>query len=233
MLVAIGIFAVLLALAIPAISRVRGTARETITLSNLRQNAVTLDAYARAYGDSYPFAGIGATFALTPPDVPEPAFITPGYWDLSIYWVALMHEVAPWRDNFIMWVGPGGVAPGEIPWARSGAFGQAAPSYHLVHGMFARPELWAPAASDDPKIYRPVRTHDVAFPASKVVLIDEELTHLNGQPQADRDPRPMLFADSHASVKRLSRSSEPVHVPFKGPTQRVYDTRHGCRGVDY
>lgn len=233
LLVVIAIVAILISLAIPLLSRVRGTARETVTLSNLRQTAVTFHTYLQVSDDTYPFAGAGATLRLNPPEDLEISFLMPGYWDLSAYWVALMHDIAPWRENFMIWVGPGGVPPGELPWRRTAAVGQAMPSYRLAHGLFARPELWAPAPSDDPALYRPVRAHDVRYASSKVILIDEELTHLNGLPNADRDLRPMLFADSHAAVKRVSQSKEPVTVPFKGPAQRIYDTLQGARGVDY
>ncbi|MDX9911315.1 MAG: prepilin-type N-terminal cleavage/methylation domain-containing protein [Phycisphaerales bacterium] len=231
LLVSIGVIALLLAILLPALLGARSRGREVVTLGNLRQLSLTMEAYLGAYDQTYPWAPAGTWFTITPPDDLEPSSVYPGYWNLDIYWTALMHDVAPWRQNFRSWVGPGGVDDAERPWLR--ARGAGIPSYHLSHTFFARPEVWAPAPVDSATFYRPVSQRDVRFPSNKVMMWDEELTHLANQPKADRDLRPMLFADGHASVKRLSKAARPPAISFKPDTRPVVDTPNGVHGRDY
>lgn len=55
MLVAIAVLSVIIALALPALSRSRDSAQEVASLSNLRQHAAVFHAYAASYDDTYPY----------------------------------------------------------------------------------------------------------------------------------------------------------------------------------
>lgn len=106
-LVTIGVLAVLIAILIPALAGARAAGSGTVTLSNLRQLAATFEQYLRAYDQTWPYAPPGAAFVVSPPDDGEIDIVYPGYWELDIYWTALMHDVAPWREHFRTWIGPG------------------------------------------------------------------------------------------------------------------------------
>ncbi len=232
-LVTIGVIGILIAILVPVLFGAKAAGGQTVTLSNLRQLGLTMADYHATHREAYPFAPAGSSFQLGPPDAGMGA-ISPGYWDLSIYWPALLHDIAPWREHFATWVGPGGVEDDQRPWMRETEFGQTFrwPSYRLSHTMFARPELWAPATEDDQAFYRPVFVKDVRHPASKVVFWDAELTHLQSSPEADRDPRASLFADGHVSVHRLSEAATPPTISFKD-TRPLQDTPDGVHGRDY
>ena len=97
----------------------------------------------------------------------------------------------------------------------------------------ARPQLWREGADDAPALRRPARVGDVQAPSSKVLLFDRELSHLRTEPDADRDNRPMVFADGHASEHRLSEAKEPVALPGWEAGSPLHDTPNGVRGRDY
>lgn len=234
-LVTVGIAAILVALLLPAFAGARAAGRESVSLSNLRQAAVAVDAYTRAYREAYPWAPAGTNFRVSPPDAGPINFVQPGdYWALRWYWTALMHDVAPWEENFRTWIGPGAPpSSADGPWARVPYPGHGVPSYQMSDTFFARPELWAPGTAETPELYRPVFTHDVLAPASKVLLFDWEMAHARSQEPADRDRRPMLFVDAHAQVRRVSEAAQPPVIPFKAPTLPLQDTPDGVRGRDY
>jgi prepilin-type N-terminal cleavage/methylation domain-containing protein len=232
LLVTLGVLALLVAILVPALVGARAAGRNAVTMSNLQQLGATFEQYLQAYGEAYPYAPPGSSFVVSPPDDGEIDIVMPGYWDLEMYWTALMHDVAPWREHFRTWVGPGAeVRPGK-PWRRTD--GRAGvPSYRLSHTFFARPELWEPEPVDSETLWRPVYIRDVRYVSSKVLLWDRELTHLRASPNADRDLRAMLFADGHVAVRRLSEASDPPVIPFKPDTRPVQDTPGGARGRDY
>lgn len=231
-LVVIGIIGVLIAIVVPSLSSARAAGGETVTRSNMKQLGATMENYIQVYDQTYPYAPPGAFLFLTPPeerDDGSSGAIVP-YWNLDAYWVALMHDIAPWREHYRTWIGPGGIADEHDPWKDEDGF--RFPSYRLSHTFFARPELWAPATQDDPSFYRPVHAQDVLYPASKVMMWDAELTHLASNPKADRDMRSMLFGDGHVEGRRLSVAATPPTIPFK-QTKPVQDTPDGVHGRDY
>lgn len=228
-LVSMGILGILIAILIPILAGAKASSGQTVTLSNLRQLALTTADYNAVYSQAFPHVPEGTWLRLHPPDEMG-ASILPGYWDLSIYWPALFHDIAPWREHYATWVGPGGIDDRKKPWLSSGGF--RVPSYRLSHTFFARPELWAPALDDDPSFYRPVYVRDVVHPSSKVMFWDEDQMHFRRSRVADRDHRAILFADGHVAAKRLSDANVPPEIAFK-TTRPLYDTLDGARGKDY
>ena len=231
LLVVLGIMGILIAILLPVLFGTKAAGSEVVTLSNLRQLGATMEAYLAEYDQAYPYAPPDTWLVISPPDEGEIDMIKPGYWDLDVYWTALMHDIAPWREHFSTWIGPGGVEDESAPWRRKNHNGTS--SYYLSHTFFAAAALWAPATKDDPAFYRAVRAQEVLYPASKVMMWDAELTHLASSPNADRDHRPMLFADGHVKDRRLSEAAVPPEISFKPDTQPVQDTPKGVHGRDY
>jgi prepilin-type N-terminal cleavage/methylation domain-containing protein len=230
-LVVISVAALLVALLVPGLRGGKRSAGEAVTLSNLRQVHSAFEVYAQAHREVFPWAPEGFAFLVSGPGE-NPAYVQGGYWDIHIYWTALMHDAAPWPEFFPAWVGPGGVQSGERPWRRSNVPGEGIPSYQVSDTFFARPQLWMQGAVDDPGLYRPVRCPDVQFAASKVLAWDWEQPYLRYM-APDADLKPMVFADGHAGVKRLSDASPAPSIPFKPDTRPVQDTPEGVRGRDY
>lgn len=229
-LVSIGIIGVLLAILLPALWGVRSVGEKSITLANLRQTHTIFEFYTQRYGETYPWFDGNSWIPLSPPDELGGS-IRPGYWDLTVYWPGLMHEVAPWREHFATWLG-GGARRDDPPWVNMSSSLEVT-SFEYCRSFMARPGLWRAGAVDDPNLRRPVRVGDVQSPASKVLLYDRELAHLRADPDADRDLRPMAFADGHAEEKRLSAASAPVALPGWEAGHPLHDTANGVRGRDY
>jgi len=78
-----------------------------------------------------------------------------------------------------------------------------------------------------------VRTADVFFPSSKVLLIDVELLHLQDGPITLATPRPLAFGDGHAAVRTLSNAAPPPLVEGKRDPRPGFDTPDGVHGRDY
>lgn len=227
LLVSIGVIAVLIAIVLPALLGARTRAEAIVTFSNLRQLAMTMDSYTEAYG-AYPWAPPDSWFRVGPPG-DDGVMVRPGYWDLDIYWAALMHDIAPWREHFRTWIGPGVVEDEERPWRRSPGAGLV--SYALCHPFFARPQVWMPGTTEHDDLWKPVRPHEVRFPSTKAMMWDREASHLPAD--ADRDRRAILFVDGHAGEHHLSRATPPPFIPFKPGTRAVQDTPEGIYGRDY
>lgn len=239
-LIAVSIVGLLAGLLIPTVASARRQARSTLALSNLRQTAVWFSLYAEQHHGVLPFAPPGTVFRVTPPEDSQPATIAPGFWDLSYYWPALFHQLAPWSSNFRLWVIPDVTRDPQRPW--SGAALQGQPSFVYCRSLFARPELWSPELSvpslaDEERLLKPVRLTEVLHSAAKVLLFDDESPRRARPNQAadDIDHRLMNFVDGHAIVHRLSKASDPVQARLTDPPppRRLHDTRNGARGLDY
>ena len=230
LLVVIGIIGVLVALIVPALWGVRSVGEKSITLANLRQTHTIFELYTQSYDETYPWYDGESYIPLSPPGEPGIS-IRPGYWDLSIYWPGLMHEIAPWHEHFTTWL-DGGAQRKDPPW-KDMTNSLEVTSFEYCRSFMARPRLWREGATDDPAFRNSVRVGDVQSPSAKVLLFDRELAHLRTEPDADRDQRPMVFADGHASEHRLSEAARPVALPGWDEGQPLHDTPNGVRGRDY
>jgi len=231
----IGVIGILIGLLLPALWGAKSTSEKAVTLANLRQTHISFEFYTQRYNETYPWFDGASFIPLSPPDEPGTA-ISPGYWDLSFYWVGLMHEVAPWREHFDSWL-DGGAQRSNPPWStEDGDFDSltSLSSFRYCRSFMARPRLWRADAVEEDRLYRPVKLSDVMAPSSKVLLYDWELAHLRNNPDADRDRRPMVFADGHATEHRLSEATTPVTPSWLGSDpEPLHDTPNGVRGRDY
>lgn len=234
LLVTIGVIGVLLSIVLPALRGARSAARQTACIVNLRGVGVTMETHLRISRGLYPFAAPGARLRMSPPDE-EAAYLTTGdHWNLRSSWPALLHDAAPWRENFATWICPGADRPAERPWAASEGGGAAAlPSYSYSNSFIAKPRVWMPGATADPSLLQPVSAAEVERPAVKAIMYDEEMAHLS----LDRAPRPdsipILFADGHASTHPISDIASPVVNPFTGIALPLHDTGGGVTGRDF
>jgi hypothetical protein len=231
--VTISVISLLAAILLPALRGARQSARQTVCLSNLRGLSITLEHYQRASRDTFPFARESQQILVSPEGEDPAAYISGSHFDLSLSWIGLMHDVAPWREYFRSWICPGSDRDPGRPWVN---LNQGSPvtmsSYLYCYGLYARPEVWEPGAAANPALLAPVRSFEVSFPAAKVVMFDSEAAHR--EPRSNPDPpRPALFIDGHVVARRLSDASRAVPNPFNGSSVPLLNTLHGCHGRDY
>lgn len=233
-LVAISIIALLIALALPALSGARGSAQRLKSLTNLRTIGQAFELYsgggrglcpAPVEGRFYPMGWCPGVSGTMP------------WWEATSNWPGLVAEVLPWPAN-----APGVfLAPGAVR-----DFGPGVstcglpPSYSYSASFLGRPELWRPGAPADPGLQKGVSTHEVVFPASKVMLWDWELPYLRRELRSAwpdlAERTPMLFADGHGEERVPAEAAAPVPNPLPGvpePTARLHNTPDGVRGRDY
>jgi len=232
----IGVIGILIGLLLPALWGAKSISYKSITLANLRQTHMSFEFYTQRYDETYPWFDGNSFIPLSPPDEPGLA-IDPGYWDLSYYWVGLMHEVAPWREHFGSWLG-GGAQRNSPPWSYGGDGSNSRShtslsSFQYCRSFMARPRLWRADAVEEDRLYRPVKLNDVSAPSSKVLLYDWELSHFGNDPDPDKDRRPMVFVDGHAAEHRLSEATAPETPSWLGRNEPLHDTPDGVRGRDY
>jgi hypothetical protein len=202
-----------------------------VCLANLHGLAATSESYLAQFAERYPFARAGTPLLVVPDDGRPPAYITTSsHWDLGVLWPALMHRTAPWKDHFATWVCAGSRRDRAEIWTHPD--GYFAPSYRYSNSFIARPETWTGSAIPDPRLLAPVSAGEVPFPSSKVLFYDSEMAHVSVREPAF-DAKPMLSADGHAAVHRVSAASAPVMNPFTGLARPLDDTPRGVRGRDY
>ncbi len=241
LLVSIGIIAILIAIALPALSSARRRASDTAALSGLRQTGTAMESYVQRYGGWLPWAPDGASFRVSP-ELPPRATITPGYWGLSIYWSSLFHEVAPWPEWFHLWAFPDPRRSESQPWlvdSGSGSpFSNGVTSLTYSRALYSRPEIWEPGEliTDWESVFRAVRMSEVRYPSSKVSLFDSELCVRVRCEDPLTAKRAMLFLDGHAAEHALGDAVAPAPPRleyFNGQADPVEDTAGGAYGRDY
>lgn len=243
LMVTIGLIGVLLSITLPALRSTRDAGREIVCVANLKGLGLTMQAYTQSHHGRYPFVpndedlkytSDGVTFYPASPDGDRSFGVTMSTWGLRSGWPRLMHKVAPWREHFDSWVCPGAERGPGGPWDGTGVsvgFGHS--SYAYSTSFVASPSLWSGHSQADESLIRPILISEVTHPSNKVLMWDDEMAHLSARSSSALDHRPMLFADGHAAVMRLSDATEPVANPFTGASERLADTPFGVDGADY
>jgi len=242
LMVTIGVLAVLLGLSLPSLVRARDRGREIVCVANLHSLAQTVLNYADENKGEYLFnrGGDGTQF---PAGLDGLSYITiPAAWSLEVQWPLLLFDIAPWDQHFSSWLCPGALRLEGTPWLGGGVIGldgqpisNVRSSYNYSSSFVASPSLWSGHSEADESLIRPIHVSEVAYPANKVMFWDREMAHLTVRNATTLDRRPMLFADGHSAVKKLSEASTPVVNPLSatGDARRLVDTKNGVDGVDY
>ncbi len=245
-LVVIAIVSLLIAIILPALGSARTTARQTLSLSNVRSIGQTFSMYADAH-KTYPFPGrVEGVDTPLPGNVysfhwfPEGSIVaTTDLWQFGTLWPAMISSITPWQEAYSTWVSPGrDKALPTLDSLINGAEPHEVVSYEYSNSFLASPRNWAEGASENPDLLGPVRPDEVTYSAQKVLLWDRHLTYLTDQPeiaQGHYDAKtPMVFADMHGGVHNPLDASEGFANPNnETDIRRLHNTPNGVRGRDY
>lgn len=179
LLVVMGVLAIVLSLALPALSKAKEAARRAKCLAQIRNHQQLLFAYAISYDDQVPY--IWSKVRTPPDEIPYPP--PPGSPDWYLAVSSLWH--VPMMDSF------GGNGLHETLFCPSNTEldslealmheaevanpkqMQGTRDYSLSNALFLDPEALDP---DDPnpdhQYYVPQRLSEIAFPSDKAFLID-------------------------------------------------------------
>ena len=256
LLVVIGVIGVLIGILLPALSKARGSALQTVALSNVRQVGAQFEGYAGDHG-AYPQQDLGEIPAGLPDEVGDfgddvitipwyPSGIviaTSDYFSHSWMWAAMVAPLDEWPTYWPTWVSPR--KDQALPRLEDIDFdgevrAQDMISIRYANGYVARPAYWSGRQTGvDLSLLHEVRPHDVRYPSGKVMLWDDDLSYI---PPRDRPERvgglldaktPMAFGDGHAAALLPGDASEPVENVMTGETIRLHNTRDGVHGRDY
>ncbi|MFI4870577.1 MAG: type II secretion system protein [Phycisphaerales bacterium JB061] len=245
-LVVITIVALLIAIILPALGAAHTTARQTLSISNVRSIGQTFQMYADTHR-TYPFPGqVEDVDAPVPGDIysyqwfPEGAIVaTTEVWPAATLWPALLSSITPWEEAYSTWVSPG--RDKALPTLDS-IFDDVEPmevvSYEYSNSFLASPRNWSGSAAEDPSLLGPIRPHEVTYTSQKVMLWDRHLTYHTEQPEIVEghydEKTPMVFADMHAEALNPLDASEGTPNPNNmTDIRRLHNTADGVRGKDY
>ncbi len=190
-----GIVAVLIAIALPALSLVRERSRDAVSLANLRSHAAIVQMYASEWRDSFP--------AITDPTRP---YSTLSIQDYVIEDVPYFHAFYYWQfvlaDDYYggVLLHPSAVRPGT----------QGSLSYHYSCSLIADPGYWDEYTRSGPSQWRTTRLGEVVFPSHKAVFVESFPTVPYFPEKFTRRPLNLALADGAARGAGNSDLMPPV-----------------------
>lgn len=228
LLVVIGIVAGLVTLLLPTLGSARYSARESVSLSNLRQHGVVLGVYQNDHDDMFPY--------FTNPDVTETIIRFP--------------DGRPPRSlrYFYAWFGwSDAIGPAYYGGYDAGVFSspfeeraRAGTHYWYSCNMICRPEYWR----DTSRVFgrsqwRPTRAFEATHPTRKAVYIDVTPHDTRRQSPARllQSPTRLCFIDGSAAAFNTHEIAEGYAGGDGDPTQSVHhggpirDALHTIDGV--
>jgi prepilin-type N-terminal cleavage/methylation domain-containing protein len=223
-LVVLAVIAVLIGLAVPAFSKARAQARLTRELADCRSGATQVAAYAGDAKDFFPFSGTLAQSPLDPLEYNGQPLSPANYLrDASMRAMTMAADAA------------------LVQTIRYGGYQDLVPKLWLTHAVQAGAEYWRGANPPDlATVMRGATTSDVAFPASKGLLVNMMVGGYAPAESSLRAPtvtKSMAsWCDGHAAL--FARSPEwemSVDVPVRGYgaiPNPIFTTIDGVRGVD-
>ena len=254
LMVVIGIIALILAIALPALGGARASAKQTLALSNIRSTQQLFERYASDHG-RYPFRAAGdqpagledpvepnaVTFAWYPEGV---ILATTNHFEQGVLWPSIVAPLDEWPGMAETWVSPGREFElPELDDLMNGFEIEPGEMFSIVYSnsFVARPTLWMPERGesvDRLAELRATRPSEVRAPAGKVMLWDRHLAYLSGEPEREgghyRAMTPMAFADGHGALKDPTAASAGVANPLNGGDEtRLHNTAQGVYGIDY
>ncbi|MHA7812160.1 MAG: type II secretion system protein [Phycisphaerales bacterium] len=257
LLVVIGIIGLLIGILLPVLGKARGSALQTVALSNVRQVGTQFETFAGDNG-AYPQQDLGEVPAGIPGEADYQArgdeviipwyprgivIATTDYFDHAWMWPAMVAALDEWPTYWDIWVSPRKDQP--LPELEDIGFGGDLRAEDMIsitysNSYVARPKFFdGEQASVDTALFKEVRPHDVRYPSGKVMLWDDDLSYI---PPRDRPHRveglldattPMVFGDGHADALLPADASEGVENVMTGDTIRLHNTRDGVHGRDY
>lgn len=166
-LVIIAVLAVLLAITLPMIRGVRLSAKDTVSLANLRSHASVFAAYAGDYRDFFPCVTDPARPTsdiscerITLPD--SPYFVASAAWNVGLadaYYGGDCFQASFYSPGY------------TSDWHDDGSH-PVFTSYWFSCAFLAEPAFWRPETRVGPAQWRGSKYAEVAFPSKKVLLID-------------------------------------------------------------
>lgn len=236
-LVCIGIIALLISIAVPALGGARDRSRELSSSVNLRNIAQVFQLYAQGSKDLYPCVVPGKFYPDPNPRVP---LITMGHWEVSNRWPSLILDSYPWDSYSSMYLSPGATREFDT----GSLVGTTFSSYQYSASFLGQPRIWSgePVPSDQwEKLEKGTRQAMVRYPAAKVLLWDNELPTLRRSLERDiynnlLEKAPMVFADGHTEDRVPAEANPGVTnwAPFASNAHPfLHNTRNGVYGRDY
>jgi prepilin-type N-terminal cleavage/methylation domain-containing protein len=243
LLVSIGIVAVVLSLALPALSGSASKAKALRAEARCRQIAQALFHYAIDYADSPPVLG--------KPDSSGHSEWRLDYGTRNVSWfqhhsgysLVLASYVGTWRDL----IAPGN--PREYPVAVHRGVEVSRTDYHLTNTLYASPAFFDWETMAGPSQFAAQRLSLTAFPSSKGLIYQQWVFHHPGVSAAAACcmadvPTPIAFFDGSVSELVMRRMIPGVINPYAGamiPPEAdprtvdgspVSNTRQGLLGRD-
>lgn len=245
-LVVIAVVSLIMGILLPALGSARTTARQTLSLSNVRSIGQTFGLYTDA-NRTYPFPGsVPGVEVNLPEDIysfrwyPEGTILaTNQIWAMDRLWPGLISSVTPWTEAYTTWVSPG--RDKSLPTFESifeGVEPRDVVSYEFSNSFLASHRNWTAGAAQDRKLLVPTRPDEVTYSAQKVLLWDRHLTYHSDQPEIVEghydEATPMAFADLHGDVLNPLEAQAGVPNPNnETDIRRLHNTKNGVRGIDY
>lgn len=226
-LVSIAIIIILLAVLLPTLSAAVESARRVRRLSSLQQTFQIIDLYAERSQDLYPYREPGLGHDLHPdPGSGGLIYTTIDPWPLELYWVGLIHDIAPWREFYALWVDEDHAGVGE-PWDANPSpdeYRWMAPMIRYANSFVSSPATWG--GPDAWVRVGPTVRSAVRYPSDKVLLFRDRAPNSTVRERA--------FVDGSANAATDDSAPQPVQNLLRlGVTPRVYsDTFAGVHGRD-
>ncbi len=236
-LVCIGIIALLIAIAIPALGGARDRSRQMGSAVNLRSIAQIFEMYTQNAGGLYPAAVPGAFY---PDPNPYMGRATISHWHSSNLWANLFLEAYPWAEHERMYLAPGATRDlGQGP-----VLVTTFSSYRYSSSFLGQPKVWSgePIRSDEwAQLEQSVRQSMVRYPSAKVLMWDVELPTIRRSLERDSygnlmEKSPMVFADGHTEVRVPAEANAGATnwAPYAAHAHPyLHNTRDGVFGRDY
>jgi prepilin-type N-terminal cleavage/methylation domain-containing protein len=228
-LVSVSVIALLLALAAPGVAGAQANARATQSAGNLRQLLIMLDQYVTEQRDVYPSVIVGRYYFTDQPEL----YVVPTYWQSTRVWPSMINMASQFRDTRSVFLSPGSPRlRDEYGWPTS---------YEYSHSFVAQPATWQPQATPDPGYLKPVRRSQVAFPSSKAVMWDAEVSYIRRELRMQgvdiAEPIPMGMGDGSSHQRSPASARDATESPFLDENdhwqKRLHNTTNGVAGVDY
>lgn len=229
-LVVIAVIAVVLGLALPALSKSRTQARLTRELADCRSGATLVAAYAGEYKDFFPFSGAVAQSPTTPLLREGVPIAFPNYFrDASMLALTLAGPET---------LGMAGISVEDFRNFYPGKISKL----WMTHAAQAGREFWrGPVPPDTLAVFRGATTADVAFPSQKGLLVNMVVggyapasapLHMPSETAKTM----AAWCDAHASLFGRSYGWEQnPDVPVRGfgaVPNPIFTTIDGFAGVD-